>query len=151
VIVPRDIVVQRLAGDKVMAKPVNKKSIPIRATERQWAIIDERATKAGMSRSAYMLACARATHEPMQLSGKERRDMYEKINDIWFELNKFTASVPEYPKRMSDRGGQVMQSLGMRDQDRFELRDAIITTYHMAEESYRRGNKSDDTEDPDGS
>lgn len=61
----------------------------VRALPSEWAEIDRRAELVGMERSEYMLACARASTEPVErsagprpLTDKEQREMYDQVRTV---------------------------------------------------------------------
>ena len=64
----------------------------------EWAEIAERADAAGMSVSAFLIACALAEDEPpatvLTLTGDEQRAMYERIESIHRWTRGMTERLP---------------------------------------------------------
>ena len=73
----------------------------VRATPRQWAIINDRAREAGMERSAYMLACVAAPDDSVErhdreqrLTGAEQREMFDLVGSIARQLENRFGGLP---------------------------------------------------------
>ena len=73
----------------------------VRATPRQWAIINDRAREVGVERSAYMLACVSAPDDPVKrhdreqrLTGAEQREMFELVGSIARQLENRFGELP---------------------------------------------------------
>ena len=90
----------------------------VRATPRQWAIINDRAREEGMERSAYMLACVSAPDDPVErhdreqgLTGAEQREMFDLVGSITRQLENRFGRLPVGRRRTA--GGEESHPVPM--------------------------------------
>jgi hypothetical protein len=113
---------------------VIKKPIPIRATEKEWAIIDEHAAEAGLSRSAYMLACADVSVNDQRLSGFDEWRLLYLLIDL---ANSQRYMLRPLPVEVHRKDKEEKESVDLT------IREAVYGIYAMVDQLSASRKKSD--------
>jgi hypothetical protein len=83
-----------------------------RATKQELADIDRRARIAKMTRTDFLLACAKAPEDLGRLNGNQQKNLYEEIKTIAQDLETILETLPLSDGRKSVSTKEVELKLG---------------------------------------